>query len=447
VDAICLHHLVEHGAVLRLAESLLCFPKQTAAQDVFESMPLLTHLVIAPELLSGHTWAEQSYLAAIRVKSLRSLTVRVDQCHAWLLEACTHIKALTLLAYSFEGASAIAQLTGLTQLKLTWTANCEQVFPAAEQSELGRALAALSNLRSLDISHAPPGPVAQALSQLTGLTEVTLHNQGLVPDPGHLTLPGCVQLSFILRIPLQHLACINAPQLQHLDVSLKLGWKPSSEQLDTVRWLSSGILRACSSLSLDLQYNWSGSEVMSVLGQDWQPSADALPPIRPSSNGIERGSSSDVGRQWSLELCHGRCSRQCLELLPKGLTSLYLRWATRANANQSVWPHSTTSPLPLPPVTHHVPRMCTCHSFRDCSLDSDSLEPLAQLASLRVLGLYECRRDFDGLEYLFSTSVQGCLLKVRVSRHWGYERLAQECFEMRQRVLAKRGSRDTPVLA
>jgi hypothetical protein len=49
------------------------------------------------------------------------------------------------------------------------------------------------------------------------------------------------------------------------------------------------------------------------------------------------------------------------------------------------------------------------------------------------------------LEQLLSTSVQGCLLKV----YAGFcQDLApkEACIQMRQRVVAQRGSRDTPVL-
>jgi hypothetical protein len=49
------------------------------------------------------------------------------------------------------------------------------------------------------------------------------------------------------------------------------------------------------------------------------------------------------------------------------------------------------------------------------------------------------------LERLFSTSVQGCLLLVHVTGRPN-QHPAQACMEMCARVLAKRGSRDTPEL-
>jgi hypothetical protein len=50
------------------------------------------------------------------------------------------------------------------------------------------------------------------------------------------------------------------------------------------------------------------------------------------------------------------------------------------------------------------------------------------------------------LERLFSTSMQGCLLKVYVTVHHDASFPAEACTQMRQRVIAQRGSRDTPGL-
>jgi hypothetical protein len=59
-----------------------------------------------------------------------------------------------------------------------------------------------------------------------------------------------------------------------------------------------------------------------------------------------------------------------------------------------------------------LPAWCPC---RRCTLDPDSLDPLAQLASLRYLSMCDCTGvTLASLEHLFSTSVQGCLLTVNV---------------------------------
>jgi hypothetical protein len=90
-----------------------------------------------------------------------------------------------------------------------------------------------------------------------------------------------------------------------------------------------------------------------------------------------------------------------------------------------------------------LPAWCP-HSI--CTLDPDSLAPLAELASLRELRLHYCTGlTIDALERLLSTSVQGCLLTIDVCGCQGLAP-AEACTQMRQSVVAQRGSRDTPVL-
>jgi hypothetical protein len=199
------------------------------------------------------------------------------------------------------------------------------VFSGEEQSELGSALAALSNLQSMHINHAPPGPVTQALSQLTGLTELRLQQQGLALDPGPLVLPSCVKLTLLNYIAIKHLGGIQAPMLQYLDVSLMV----ECSDLDALRRLSRGVLRVCSSLDILLDNTWSMEDtvaLMAVLSHDWQPPAGTLQPLRSTSIGPESSSSCTLPRQWRLRLLNAHCSRQCLELLPEGLGSLHLGW-------------------------------------------------------------------------------------------------------------------------
>jgi hypothetical protein len=120
-----------------------------------------------------------------------------------------------------------------------------------------------------------------------------------------------------------------------------------------------------------------------------------------------------------------------------------------------LWPAFTGQhPLfPLPPATSHrnitelpvsLPTCLFLHS--NCALDPDSLDPLAQLASLRELSLFVCTGvTLASLERLISTSEQGCLLEVSACACLDSPP-AETCSQMRQRVLAQRGSRDTPVL-
>jgi hypothetical protein len=289
-------------------------------------MPLLTHVTIRQQL----TGQNAQMFGAAPLTTLDRLDVRMDLCHSWILQGCKQLRTLTLLSASIKGVSNIAQLTALTQLELRSVFPGQQLFSAAEQSELGSTLAALTNLQNLLPSHAPPGPVTQALSQLTGLTQLVLSKQGLVHDPGPLVLPSCVKLAFWENIEVQHLTSIDAPQLRHLDVDLAL--KPSD--VDALRRLCRGVLWACGSLIIHLdkawcKETWSNENIvalMAVLGQDWQPSAEALQPLRCSDIGLEESCTSNLPRQWSLKLSYTDCSRQCLELLPKGLRSLRLGW-------------------------------------------------------------------------------------------------------------------------
>jgi hypothetical protein len=276
-------------------------------------MPLLKHLVYSVQELTAQ---RAQMLAAVRLDMLHSLTVRMDLSHAQFLHGCTQLQALTLFIPTYKGVHALAQLTALTQLELS----SGSYFSDTDQSELGSVLAALSKLQSLNISRAPPGPVTQALSQLAGLTELTLYCQNLVPNPGPLCLPSCVKLKLAYDVTIQHLASIQAPKLQRLHVSLRL----QLCDLDSLRWQCRGVLRACSSLSLtlaDARRKEESVALMAVLSQDWQPSAEALQPNRPRSVGLDQSGSSQPPR---LKLFVSHCSRQCLELLPKGLGALHL---------------------------------------------------------------------------------------------------------------------------
>jgi hypothetical protein len=221
------------------------------------------------------------------------------------------------------GVEALAQLTGLTQLSLCQLPGYQssKPLPAAGQAELGRALSALSNLQCLYISHAPPGPITQALSQLTGLTELKLYLQSLVAHPGPLILPSCVKLSSCNEFSVQHLASIQAPQLQHLDVTLAL--KPSG--IDAMRGLGGVLPRAVINLGLNLHGRPLSSEettaLMTVLSQDWQPPAE---PLKLSSTGCQQSGHSSCTKIEKLEIVNGYFYHQCFTHLPQGLKCLTL---------------------------------------------------------------------------------------------------------------------------
>jgi hypothetical protein len=281
-------------------------------------MPCLRELNI---MEYGPTGNNIQLLSEVTLLSLQSLDLRgADLRNVQLLQGYTQLKKLSLSYRDLKGIGAVAHLTGLTKLELD-PSGCRtrQLFSPEDQSELGSALAALTNLKCLSIDHAPPGPVTEALSQLTALTELSFSNQGRVLDPGPLVLPSVLSLIYQLSdITVKHLVCIEAPLIRYLQA----GFAPQPGDLDTLRWLNRGLLKACSSLWLDLQQAWSKEgtvALMTVLHQDWQPSAEAL---QPSTSGITDSPSSG---QWELFLWEGHCSRQCLSLLPKGLNCLHLR--------------------------------------------------------------------------------------------------------------------------
>jgi hypothetical protein len=110
-------------------------------------------------------------------------------------------------------------------------------------------------------------------------------------------------------------------------------------------------------------------------------------------------------------------------------------------------------------LLHSLAFLATSASHSECTLDPDSLEPVAQLGNLRWLGLYSCSGiTLASIERLFSTSVRGRLLKISVSccpdltpipshRWWSdYAEHKRELAAMHERVLAQRGRQDTPVL-
>jgi hypothetical protein len=294
-----------------------------AAQGVRKAMPHLKALTIDQGPPRGHN---MPLLAAVPLPTLHSLTINyVGLRHAGPLQGYTQLKTLTLNYTDLEGVGALAQLTGLTELQLKPYAYHHHVS-TSEAMQLG-VVAALTRLCCLHIDLAL-GDANEALSKLGSLTELVLFRQGRVLRPGPLILPTVRSLTFVHDyITVNHLLCIDAPQLRHLQVSLKI--HPS--ELPDLRRLCRGVLKACSSLSLNLEQYWIWDEntdkdavaLMEVLHQDWQPSAEALRPLKPK-NAVQIQGSISTDNQWSLALLNTHCSRQCLSLLPKGLNCLHL---------------------------------------------------------------------------------------------------------------------------
>jgi hypothetical protein len=312
-----------------------------AMQGVLKAMPCLKSL----DIYQGRAGHDVQALSAVPLPSLHTLHIcAVNLSRAQLPQGYTQLKELSLTYTNLKGVGAAAQLTGLTKLELCSLALGCQLFSASEQSELGSTLAALRNLKCLHIDHAPPGPVAEALSQLTALTELSFSNQGRVLDPAPLALPSVLCLSFGTgKVTVQQLLCFDAPHLQQLKVC-ELGIHPAD--LPDLRRLGRGLLTACNCLSLKHKCNlsaaWSKEDtvaLMTVLHQDWQPSAEALRPS--SSSSIQpQDSNSSTPLEWRLEVLPTHCCRQSLSLLPKGLNWLQLMWVTWTVVALSLKPQS-----------------------------------------------------------------------------------------------------------
>jgi hypothetical protein len=213
------------------------------------------------------------------------------------LASMTQLKSLAFYKADTHIPESLAPLTGLTHLRL----GSGTPIPAAAQPQLASVLLALNKLQSLNISHVPPGPVAEALASMTSLTELQLSNQGLVQEPGPLVLPSVRMLKVDGGATTKHLLSILAPSLQHLTVSLD--WRSGDEK--DLRRLCRGLLRVCNKLELKLRSTNSRKEavaLMSVLGRHWRPTSSA--------------------QEWDLCIRGACISRKGLSLLPKGITRL-----------------------------------------------------------------------------------------------------------------------------
>jgi hypothetical protein len=110
--------------------------------------------------------------------------------------------------------------------------------------------------------------------------------------------------------------------------------------------------------------------------------------------------------------------------------------------------HSYTVPaLQFKSEPSHILSFCTCGARSSCTLDPDSLDPLAQVVSLKQLRLRWCTGvTIATVERLLDTAVQGCWLKVIL---WCCQpqMMKEAASQLHSKVLAQRGSRDTPVLS
>jgi hypothetical protein len=227
-----------------------------------------------------------------------------------VLANLTQLQSLVILGADLEQASTLAQLTGLTHLCITCCATNRSQrgsWSVAVKQQLADALKGLTSLHSLDLEQIPPGPVAGALAGLTRLTTLTFER--MFPEQGHLVLRNIPSLQLTVPVTPEQLLCLDAPQLQSLEVQVK--WTPGSA--DDLRRLCRGVLRACNNLTL--QFPSGGSQAvsaaregavewMSVLHNSWKPTMTA--------------------EHWALIIWKAPICARSMSLLPMGLTDLWL---------------------------------------------------------------------------------------------------------------------------
>jgi hypothetical protein len=94
-----------------------------------------------------------------------------------------------------------------------------------------------------------------------------------------------------------------------------------------------------------------------------------------------------------------------------------------------------------------MPLLCVVLPHRYCTLDPDSLDPLAQSTTLRSLGLYSCPgMTLDSLERLLRSAVQGPHLKLTCFRLNKSGVSMRECLDLHQEIIKQQGRNKTPGL-
>jgi hypothetical protein len=291
------------------------------------------------------------------------------------LQALTQLHSLSFWHADIQGVSGLAQLTGLTQLSMDFST---VTFPAAAQSQLGSVLLALSKLKSLRISHVPPGPVAEALASMTQLKSLTFHSEdthiveSLAPLTGltHLDLgytrtpfPAAAQsqlgsvllaLSKLQSLRVSHVppgpvaeALASMTSLTELKLSDQgLVQEPGPVVLPSVRSLSVGgwpttthllCITALNLQHLTAELLWrSGDEkdlrrlcrgllrVCNKLELKFRSSNSKKEAVAMMSV-LGRGwRPTSIAEGWELSIYGGCISHLCLSLLPKGITRLFI---------------------------------------------------------------------------------------------------------------------------
>jgi hypothetical protein len=182
------------------------------------------------------------------------------------------------------------------------------------------------------------------------------HGPTIAWDPYHIT----AGVALVIHTP--HLLWPIIQQVLGLGLwtaSLR-GQKVLPSDIDALRRLCRGVLRACSSLSPNMR-DWSGGDtiaLMSVLSHDWQPSAEAMQPIKSNSTGLERRSSCNAPRQWSLKLGNTTAPASACSCYPRAWVQYTCGGCFGLMQTQCVW-HTCTGQRPLPLISCNPPPMVT----------------------------------------------------------------------------------------
>jgi hypothetical protein len=146
-------------------------------------MPCLAHLTITAGADAHHI----KLLTGVSLPLLNSLTVEnISMQHAHLLQPLTQLQALSLQCVNIAGVTALTTLTSLTRLKIGRLTFWDSAKERMRNSRmLGSTLVPLTNLQDLAIEYLSPGPLMEAMSQLTMLTKLTVGQQqhASMPDP------------------------------------------------------------------------------------------------------------------------------------------------------------------------------------------------------------------------------------------------------------------------
>jgi hypothetical protein len=248
------------------------------------------------------------------------------------------------------GPAQLSQLTRLTAL--LFPEGTDDAPPALWQSQLASALTALTSLQRLQLPRVWEGPVAGALGQMAGLTQLVVNTrqQALA---GGLTLPR-VQVLKVRRAELRFTAALRAPQLRLLQGYSDMPVRPvfrlqlpggdlSTKQqggappLTMLEQCAQGVLRCCNSLGIEGNDGISDNTAeaaLQVLGRAWRPDpslVDGSSPHGEAQNdadnrtGVRKARRPEGSDGWRLELRAWQLSRRALAALPQGLTHLELQ--------------------------------------------------------------------------------------------------------------------------